>query len=232
MDYKTLNNDRYNYLAMSILGTTNIFKSITITTSWIINPQRALSLAQELLNKINSIKNNSDKYPLIIAIGYINEFFTKYSSFGKSQKEIIKLNEIVDKGIKGDNKIINTLIELRKIRKIVNKNNDLYQQDQIIKTENTFGVSGGNVTGYIHNFKNQNENVPDSCIGIFPTSGVKFTTQFLKCKGIIFLNGAVTSHGSILARENNIPAIVAPKISIKNGTKVSIDGLNGIIKII
>ena len=74
--------------------------------------------------------------------------------------------------------------------------------------------------------------IPKNCIGIFPTSGTKYTVQFLKCRGIIFLNGAMTSHGAILAREFSIPAIVAPNTKINDGTLVSINGGQGKIRIL
>ncbi len=231
-DYK-LNNLKYKNKAMSILGTTNFFRTIIITTKWILNPDIAIKDAKNLLNKFNRAKKDEDKYPITIAVGFINEFFTRYLLHGKKNIHAIDLNERIDKGIFGRNKIINALIELRRIRILINsKSSRNIIRDQTLKTSSAFGVSKGNVVGYIHNFSNPLENVPDNCIGVFKTSGVKHTVQFLKCKGIIFLNGAITSHGAILARERNIPAIVSPNISIKDGVKVELSGLKGSVKIL
>jgi hypothetical protein len=55
-DYK-LNNLKYKNKAMSILGTTNFFRTIIITTKWILNPDIAIKDAKNLLNKFNRTQN-------------------------------------------------------------------------------------------------------------------------------------------------------------------------------
>ncbi|MEK7168746.1 MAG: PEP-utilizing enzyme [Patescibacteria group bacterium] len=188
----------------------NIFRLV----SFILNPQKAINYAN---------KFRSDPY----TIGYLNEFFFKYISFGKSKAEVVKINEIVDQNIKTNNKLINALKVLRKIRKETKKIND---EDQIVKNNKSFGVSSGIIKGTILNINSTKQIIPKNCIGVFPTSGVKYTTQFLKCAGIIFLNGSITSHGAILAREFRIPAIVFPNIKIANGITVIINGIDGSVK--
>lgn len=190
----------------------NIFHLV----SFILNPQKAIAYANRF---------RLDPY----TIGYLNEFFFKYLSFGKSKAEAIKINEIIDQDIKTNNKLINTLKELRKIRNEIKKLND---KDQIVKTSKCFGVSSGIIRGKILNIKSTKQIIPKNCIGIFPTSGVKFTNQFLKCVGIIFLNGGMTSHGAILAREFGIPAIVYPNLKIKQGKYVELDGTKGSVKVV
>ena len=208
---------------MKLLGlSTNFLKNIFIHISWILNPQKAVDLAQKI---VSNLKNNEDKKTSIVAIGYLNEFFSKYLEYGKSNEKIVEINQKIDKNIKTDNKIANALIKLRTLRLELNKKYGV--EEQLVKTSKNFGVSSGIVDGAVLNITSPTIDIPNNCIGIFPTSGPKYTQQFPKCRGIIFLNGAMTSHGAILAREFGIPAIVAPNIKIKDGTKVSINGSNG-----
>lgn len=203
---------------MNLLGLSNNFlKNIFIHVSWILKPQNAVYLA----------KKTND----ITAIGYLNEFFSKYLEFGKTNEQIVKINQKIDNNIKTSNKIANALIELRKIRLKI-KNMNIIKVDQVIKTTKAFGVSSGVVKGKILNVTSTKQSIPQNCIGVFPTSGVKFTVQFLKCKGIVFLNGSVTSHGAIVAREFNIPAIVYPNLKIKNGRSIIVNGDTGNITLL
>lgn len=215
-----------NKLAMKMLGTTNIFKTFYLFIKWILKPQIAVDLANKIVLDINDSKN---KRSIIIAIGYLNEFFSKYLEFGKTNKEIVNLNRRVDKKIKTGNKIADSLIQLRNLRLQIKKYNT-DNRDQLIPTTNNFGVSKGIVKGIAVNITNIKQIIPDNCIGIFPTAGIKYTTQFLKCIGIIFLNGGITSHGAILAREFNIPAIVYPRLKINDNEIIEINGNNGNIK--
>lgn len=203
---------------MNLLGlSNNLIKNIFIHVMWIIKPQKAIDLA----------KKTND----VVAIGYLNEFFSKYVGYGKTNKQIVEINQKIDNNVKTNDKIANALIELRKIR-LKLKNLSASKRDQIIKTTKSFGISRGIVRGKILNITSTKQLIPKSCIGIFPTSGVKFTTQFLKCVGIIFLNGGVTSHGAILSREYDIPAVVSPNVNIDNGKDVLINGSTGDIKVI
>lgn len=217
--------------AMQMLGTTNILKTFLLYAKWIIKPHVAIDLAKKIVGDINISNQRNAK---IIAIGYLNEFFSKYLESTKTKSEIIELNEQIDKQplsphgekMKTKDKIVNALIDLRAIRNKI-KNFDTKKKDQKLITKTFFGISRGIVRGKILNINSTKQIVPNDCIGVFPTSGVKFTNQFLKCKGIIFLNGGMTSHGAILAREFNIPAVVNPFVKVKNGILVEIDGSNG-----
>jgi phosphohistidine swiveling domain-containing protein len=221
------NSKSYN-LAMTLLGIKNKFSAFLKMVSWILDPDSAINLAKKFSTEIKKNRNLEDEiYPRVIAIGYINEFFSKYLAFGKTHKQVIGINTKIDKGIVTNNKIANALIILRKMR----KNIAVSDYDQFIETDTkSFGVSKGVAIGNILNIKNTKQNIPKNTIGVFPTSGPLFTPQFIKCKGIIFLNGAITSHGAIIARENNIPAIVAPKTNLKDGQKVEINGADGKVR--
>lgn len=224
-------NDKINYkLAMEILGTTNIFKTLIIFIKWILTPEIAIKTTSSIVSNFGNNKNMI--FAEVIAVGYINEFFSKYIEFGKKHKDLILINEKIDKKIVTKDKIANALITLRKLRSEIKEKfkkvtlNEK-QEDQIITTAKSFGISKGIVKGVVLNVNNTDQIIPKNCIGIFPTAGVKFTTQFLKCVGIIFLNGAITSHGAILAREFDIPALVSPNVKIPNGQTITIDGSSG-----
>lgn len=204
-----------NKLSMKMLGTTNIFKTFFLFIKWVLKPQIAVDLA----------KKTND----ITAIGYLNEFFSKYLEFGKTNEQIVKINQKIDQKIKTGDKIADSLITLRDLRAKIKKFNRS-KDDQVVPTRKNFGISQGIATGKVLNINNTKQIIPKNCIGIFPTSGVKFTVQFLKCKGIIFLNGSVTSHGAIIAREFNIPAIVYPRLKINDDEIIEINGNNGKIK--
>lgn len=225
------NRKRYK-LAMQMLGTTNILSTFLLYLKWVIRPNIAVKLAKKIANDINT---SNQRGANIVAIGYLNEFFSKYLEFGKTKEQIIQLNEQIDKQSlssrdrKTKDKVISTLIELRTIRNRVKKF-DTRKIDQRLVTKTFFGVSKGLARGKILNVNSVKQIIPNNCIGIFPTSGVKFTSQFLKCKGIIFLNGGMTSHGAILAREFDIPAIINPFAKIEDGILVEIDGNIGSVK--
>ncbi|MFZ5424371.1 MAG: PEP-utilizing enzyme [Patescibacteria group bacterium] len=63
---------------------------------------------------------------------------------------------------------------------------------------------------------------------VFPNASPTFTEQFKKAKGLVFKVGSPLSHGSIVAREMGIPAIVLDK-SIQNfsGDNVVLNGKTG-----
>lgn len=217
-----------NKLAMKMLGTTNIFKTFFLFIRWVLKPQIAVDLANKIVLDIN---NSESKRSRIIAVGYLNEFFSKYLEFGKTNKEIVEINKKIDQKIKTGDKIADSLITLRDLRAKIKKFNRS-KDDQVVPTRKSFGISQGIITGKVLNINNTKQIIPKNCIGVFPTSGVKYTTQLLKCVGIIFLNGSVTSHGAILAREFGIPAIVYPNLKIKNGKNIIIHGDTGNITLL
>lgn len=232
-----IENKQSKKIAMKLLGTTNFLTTFFVFINWVLKPEKTVQIAKDLF-KSSSKKDDliNNVYPSIIAVSYINEFYSKYLEFKMDKVRFLELNKKIDQETRTDNKIGNALIEIREIKKLLKINlaklTGEKQDDQIVKTTKSFGVSPGVIKGTILNVTNTNQIIPKKCIGVFPTSGIKYELQFLKCVGIIFLNGAVTSHGSILAREYGIPAIVSPNIKIKNGTTVLIDGNNGNIQVV
>jgi len=67
---------------------------------------------------------------------------------------------------------------------------------------------------------------------LFPSDVLKLFSQ--KVKGIILLNGGVTSHVAILSRSLNIPLVIADEpglLSVPGGTRVLLDAVMGYIHI-
>lgn len=80
----------------------------------------------------------------------------------------------------------------------------------------------------VKNILDNDSNIPTGTIGIFPNASPEFAAQYPKCNGMIFLKGGQTSHGAIVAREFEIPAIIDNKISgIEDGTQISINATIG-----
>ena len=209
--------------AMKALGTTNLLNTLLTFIKWTIRPQEAV-------NKAKNIIDNNDIRIAQYAVGYINEFFSKYLAFGLSNKKVLELNQKIDKKEFTKNEILIALVELRRLRQVLNKK--LKPKDQIVKTARSFGVSKGIAIGKIINIKSTKQKIPKNSIGVFKTSGPKYTNLFKKCKGIIFLNGSITSHGAILSREFDIPAIISPTFRLRDGATVKINGLVGSIEVV
>lgn len=218
------NKEKYN-TAVKALGLKNIIIKVITLVLWILKPQNAIQKCQEIYNKVKSGKMSPEHG--IAAIGFINEFFSRYITYGKSEAEIININKLIDSKVMSGNMRQDIIIELRKIRKRIKKFDVKITDDQSFIQKNNFGVSKGVVSGYVLHIKSGFEYVSKNNICIFPTSGTKFTNLYSKCGGIIFKNGAMTSHGAIIAREYNIPAIVASNSNLNNGEFIKIDGLLG-----
>jgi phosphohistidine swiveling domain-containing protein len=128
-----------------------------------------------------------------------------------------------------------TLIHIDKLRKLTNKSKNekgvvlkSKQQKAFLSYGKGTAASQGIVTGSVMNIVNNSVKIPSGTIGIFPNASPEFTFQYPKCAGIIFLRGGATSHGSIVAREFGIPAIVEPSASdIPNKQLIQIDGTTG-----
>lgn len=94
-------------------------------------------------------------------------------------------------------------------------------------------VSKGTVMGTVLIIENNSMTIPENTIGIFPNASPEFATLYSKCKGMIFLMGGQTSHGSIVAREFGIPALIDNEASgLSNKQEILLDGENGEWKII
>ncbi len=94
-------------------------------------------------------------------------------------------------------------------------------------------VSQGKVKGIIKNIFDNDTEILSGTIGVFLNASPEYAIQYPKCSGMIFLRGGQTSHGSIVAREFGIPAIIDNKAQgIEDGTAVEINGSTGEWKII
>jgi len=90
------------------------------------------------------------------------------------------------------------------------------------------GVSAGIVWGEVKHVSSNDQLIPEGCICIFPSASPQFSIQYPKCKGMIFLKGGQTSHGSIVAREFGIPALIESEANgLKDGTLITINGTVG-----
>lgn len=74
---------------------------------------------------------------------------------------------------------------------------------------------------------------------VAPFTSPAWTPLFSKIKGVVTDSGGMLSHSAICAREYDIPAVVGcitrgKKVTegIKNGQRIRIDGLNGVVEII
>ncbi len=89
-------------------------------------------------------------------------------------------------------------------------------------------VSQGNAGGIVKNITDNDMKIPKGTVGIFPNASPEFAIQYPKCTGMIFLKGGQTSHGAIVAREFNIPAIIDSKIEgIKDEVNIELNGATG-----
>lgn len=89
-------------------------------------------------------------------------------------------------------------------------------------------VSQGSINGLALQVNNNDVNIPKGTVGIFPNASPEFAVQFPKCVGLIFLKGGLTSHGSIVAREFGIPALIDNNaMNIKNGVNIKLDCTTG-----
>lgn len=89
-------------------------------------------------------------------------------------------------------------------------------------------VSKGIAQGIVKHITSNDQLIPENCIGIFPNASPEFSAQYAKCKGMIFLKGGQTSHGSIVAREFGIPALIASSANkLQDGIFVTINGTEG-----
>jgi phosphoenolpyruvate synthase/pyruvate phosphate dikinase len=74
--------------------------------------------------------------------------------------------------------------------------------------------------------------VTEKSVLVLPTAGPEFTHLYSSASAIIFLQGGVLSHGSIIAREMKVPAVIAQGFSVAQGNAsrvLTVDGTKGII---
>lgn len=89
-------------------------------------------------------------------------------------------------------------------------------------------ASQGHANGLVKNILDNDIIIPKGTIGIFPNASPEFAIQYPKCDGMIFLKGGQTSHGSIVAREFGIPAIIDSKAQgIADNSKIELNAITG-----
>ncbi len=157
----------------------------------------------------------------------------------KTLIHINQLRQLILKRTKGIENIGNISKEdllngdLKKIENINTRIEDV-SKDAVSQGQGKgISVCNGDVKGVVKNISDNDIEVPKGTIGIFPNASPQFATQYPKCSGMIFLRGGQTSHGSIVAREFGIPAIIDSKAQgIKDGATLEIDGEAGGWKIV
>jgi pyruvate,water dikinase len=99
------------------------------------------------------------------------------------------------------------------------------------------GVSAGIVTGPARVIlrADAGETVLPGEILVAPFTDPGWTPYFITAAGIVMDQGGLLSHGSIVAREYGIPAVVnvgAATRIIKTGQTLQVDGNRGVVKIL
>ena len=109
--------------------------------------------------------------------------------------------------------------------------------DEDAEILNGFGVSPGKATGKARVIlrADTEEQLLAGEILVAPFTDPGWTPYFVPAVAIVMDEGGVISHGSIVAREYGIPAVVnvgsGTKI-IKTGQMIQVDGNSGIVKIL
>ena len=97
-------------------------------------------------------------------------------------------------------------------------------------------VSSGIVEGIVHVIRNpQSETLKPGEILVAPFTDPGWTPLFINAGGLIMEVGGILTHGSVVAREYGIPAVVGVRdatTTLHTGQKVRIDGNRGIIEIL
>lgn len=165
------------------------------------------------------------------------------------------LKDVESSSFTMDNKLINASVQLQILRSearrktlsgiyalrlVLLKDKSVHEKMRVCYTyspKNTInsgalivGVSKGRAYGEIVKVDHNTVDVLPGKIGVFTSAGTDLSHLYPQFNGLIFLNGGITSHGSIIAREYGIPAIVNNNASdFENGTKIGIDGDSGLI---
>jgi len=111
------------------------------------------------------------------------------------------------------------------------------RQDEQTEVLNGIGVSPGRATGKARVIlrADSDQQLLAGEILVAPFTDPGWTPYFVPAAAIVMDEGGVISHGSIVAREYGIPAVVnvgtATKV-IKTGQKIQVDGDLGVVKIV
>lgn len=174
-----------------------------------------LNKNQEITQKLESIRSDAKKRAL--------------HSFYELRYAIIKKT--------GTNNIVNyTREELlgekthsQKQRKIPN----FKREKDTASSKNGIPISKGTAKGKVYIVQKNTDKIPPNSIAIFPNASPYYANQYPTCKGMIFLSGGITSHGSIVAREYQIPALISPNATnLTEEKNIRIDGAQGIWEIV
>lgn len=105
----------------------------------------------------------------------------------------------------------------------------------VVKKLHGTPTSGGVYTGQCVVIKNMQDwgKMTQGAVLVVPYSDVGWTPLFLKAGALISESGGILSHGSIIAREYNLPAVVSVENAnlLVDGTLVTVDGYQGGIMI-
>ena len=104
--------------------------------------------------------------------------------------------------------------------------------DTFVGTPTSIGFYTGNVCT-VNNMQDFSK-LRKGEVLVIPHSDVSWAPLFTKAGALVSESGGLLSHGSIIAREYKIPAIVsvANATSIPDGTLVSVDAHHGVLKIL
>jgi pyruvate,water dikinase len=111
------------------------------------------------------------------------------------------------------------------------------EQDEQTEVLNGIGVSPGRVTGKARVIlrADSDQQLLAGEILVAPFTDPGWTPYFVPAAAIVMDEGGVISHGSIVAREYGIPAVVnvgtATKL-IRTGQKIQVDGNLGVVRIL
>ncbi|WP_458208879.1 PEP/pyruvate-binding domain-containing protein [Haladaptatus sp. NG-SE-30] len=98
------------------------------------------------------------------------------------------------------------------------------------------GVSDGTVEGVARVVRNPSEErIEKGEILVAPSSDPGWTPLFLNAAGVVVEVGGQMSHGSLVAREYGIPAVVSVRNAtrkIQSGQRIRVDGTNGIVELL
>ncbi|MHC1605133.1 MAG: PEP/pyruvate-binding domain-containing protein [Candidatus Methanofastidiosia archaeon] len=114
--------------------------------------------------------------------------------------------------------------------------------DTVVREKNVLRITGtsaspGSFTGYVRVVESINQLSKIKADEILVTSNTDpgWTPVFAKLGGLIIETGGVLSHGAVVSREYNIPAVTGVKNATQlfsTGQKVTVDGNNGTIYVI
>jgi rifampicin phosphotransferase len=112
-------------------------------------------------------------------------------------------------------------------------------ETNLAEDENTLignPVSAGSVEGIVHVvFEPLRTQILPGEILVCPATDPAWTPLFLSAGGLVMEVGGMVTHGSVVAREYGIPAVVGVKMAtqrLKNGQLVRVDGSSGRITIL